>query len=302
MTRLDRDWLSAHPLPALPEHTNKNDRGRVLVVGGSKRVPGALRLTGEAALRAGAGKLQMATVAEAAIALGVHVPEAAVIALPAGEDGEIDANGCSDLLGQSLSGCDTLVLGPGMSANDDSAALVSALLRQLGREATVVLDAAAIDACRDCAAVVRTHPGHVVLTPHPGEMAALTGHDADWITDHMADVACKVAADLDAITVLKSSETVICAPGAAPLRYHGGGPSLATGGSGDVLAGILGGLLARGADPLRAAAWSVWTHGEAGRTITERLGGPGLLARELPGEVPRLLASVGRENGAAGED
>lgn len=293
MIQIDADWLRRNPLPDFPAETDKNDRGRVLLVGGSARVPGALRLTGEAVLRAGAGKLQMATVAEAAIALGMMVPEAAVIALPQAGDGEIAPDHGSSALKQSLEGCDTLVLGPGMAANDAGPAFVSNLLGILDPEGAAVLDAAAINACKGCADAVRNRSAPVVLTPHPGEMAALTGKDVERITDNLAEAASEVAAELKAVVVLKSGRTVVCAPGAEPLLYRGGGPALATGGSGDVLAGVLGGLLARGVEPITASAWAVWAHGEAGRVVTARLGGPGLLARELLVEFPRLLCSKG---------
>ena len=114
MTPLDRDWLAAHPLPRPDAATDKNARGRVLLAGGAHFVPGALRLSGEAALRAGAGKLQMATVKAAAFHLGVAVPEAAVISLPAGEDGEIDPSAAPAIL-DALEHADAFILGPGMS-------------------------------------------------------------------------------------------------------------------------------------------------------------------------------------------
>jgi NAD(P)H-hydrate repair Nnr-like enzyme with NAD(P)H-hydrate dehydratase domain len=120
-------------------------------------------------------------------------------------------------------------------------------------------------------------------------MAALTGRPAEWIEAHPQAVAQEVADRLTAVVVMKGGSTVIAGPGADPLAYAGGGPGLATGGSGDVLAGLLGGLLARGTEPRVAAAWAVWVHGEAGRSITHRLGGPGLLARELPPLIPELL-------------
>src|SRR6187549_84480 len=105
MEGLDRSWLQRHPLPSPAPGGDKNARGRVLVVGGAEFVPGALRLTGEAALRAGAGKLQLATVRAAAMALAVHVPEAAMIALPADEDGEIGVE-AAGLLAERLDSCD----------------------------------------------------------------------------------------------------------------------------------------------------------------------------------------------------
>ena len=128
------------------------------------------------------------------------------------------------------------------------------------------------------------------MTPHHGEMAALTGHDVDHIADNDAEVAAEIARRFDAVVALKSGSTVIAAPDGTTLRYHGGGVGLATGGSGDVLAGLIGGLIARGAAPLVAAAWGVWLHGEAGRLVGETLGPIGFLARDLLIAVPRLMA------------
>lgn len=289
MTQLDPAWLRDHPLPKIPAETDKNERGRVLVVGGCRTVPGALRLTGEAALRAGAGKLQLATIEEAALALGLAVPEAAVIGLVATADGEIDAAGAAHPLRERAERSDALVLGPGMSGTDGDAALVETLAAALPKDAGMVLDAAALRACRHCADTAATLGGRAVLTPHAGEMAALTGQDAEWIEANPDAVAQEVADRLNAVVVMKGGTTVIAAPNDSPVVYAGGGPGLATGGSGDVLAGILGGLLARGAEPRIAAAWAVWLHGEAGRLVTHRLGGPGLLARELLPFIPELL-------------
>lgn len=288
MTPIDRSWLRDNPLPAIEGETDKNERGRVLVVGGCRTVPGALRLTGEAALRAGAGKLQLATVEEAALALGLAVPEAAVVGLPADPDGEIEVEGALGVLAERAKRSDALVLGPGMSGTDHDPVLVSGFAEMLPAHAGIVLDAAALRACRECGDAVADLEGRAVLTPHAGEMAALTGYDVERIEADAEAVAVEVARRLQAIVVLKGGTTVIAAPGAESLIYAGGGPGLATGGSGDVLAGVLGGLLARGTEPRLAAAWAVWLHGEAGRTMTHEFGGPGLLARELLPLIPKL--------------
>lgn len=291
MIRIDRDWLRAHPLPPVDVQTDKNARGRVLAVGGSAMVPGALMLTGEAALRAGAGKLQMATVRDAVIPLGMAMPEAAVIPLEIDPGGEINGPAALDRLVSAARSCHALVLGPGMSESEGHAALLTGLVEALDAHAVALLDAAAIAACRDCTSAIHALGGRVVLTPHVGEMAQLTGRDADWISDNLEDSATAAAEDLGAVIVLKSARTLIAAPGEEPLDYGGGGPGLATGGSGDVLAGIAAGLLAQGVAPRLAAAWAVWVHGEAGSLMTARLGGPGLLARELLAFIPELLYS-----------
>lgn len=288
---LDAAWLAAHPLPVHGTNTDKNTRGRVVLAGGARFVPGALRLTGEAVLRAGAGKLQLATVSDAAMHLGVLVPEAAMIALPCDDKGEICISAIP-IIEHALERCDAFVLGPGMSETRESEALVDALLARPRDGLSLVLDAAAIGVLTDLAGTVRGHGGRVVMTPHHGEMAALTGLDADHIAANGEDIALDVARRYDAVVALKASETVVAAPDGTVLRYAGGGVGLATGGSGDVLAGLVGGLIARGASPLVACAWGVWLHGEAGRACAAALGPIGFLARELLPQVPRLMASI----------
>jgi len=285
---IDKAWLNANPLPEVPADIDKNARGRVLVVGGAEFVPGALRLTGEAALRAGAGKLQLATVSASAMALGVQVPEASMLALPADADGEIAA-AAADLLLERLDRCDALVLGPGMSPSAGTVALVSRLLDGTDEQRTIVLDAAAITASRDLAGVVARHGGRVVLTPHQGEMASLTGATIEAIRADPAAIAKRVAGEFNAVVLLKGNESVIATPQGDVYRSLAGSVGLATGGSGDVLAGIIGGLAARGATPLVATAWGSWAHGQAGERLAERDGPIGFLARELLPLIPRLL-------------
>lgn len=284
MMPLDAAWLAAHPLPDPGEATDKNSRGRLLAAGGSLKVPAALLLTGEAAFRAGAGKVQLATVKPAALGLGLRFPEAAVLTLPINDEGEL-AGAAGPALASLVERCDALVLGPGMGPKADASAILAALLND-APTVPLMLDAAMLnaagDACDRCAA----HDAPLVLTPHPGEMAALMDCDPD---DICADLAEAAAARFDATVVLKSPQTWIATPGQKTLTYPGGGPGLATGGSGDVLAGIIGGLLARGVDPHVAAAWGVWLHGEAGRMLGERVGRVGFLARELVALVPRLM-------------
>jgi ADP-dependent NAD(P)H-hydrate dehydratase len=291
VVQLNRDWLAAHPLPRLDAATDKNHRGRVLLAGGAHFVPGALRLTGEAVLRVGAGKLQMATVQAAAFHLGVAVPEAAVIALPASEDGEIDASAAPKIL-EATEHADAFVLGPGMSGCPNE--LVALLVAQPREELTLVLDAAAIGCCSGLAMALKDHEGRAILTPHHGEMAALTGREIDEIGAEPERAARDAAETFGAVVALKGDRTFVAAPDGQVLMFDGGVPGLATGGSGDVLAGITGGLAARGVAPLAAAAWAVWLHGHAGRVLAERIGETGFLARELLLEIPRLMSAAAR--------
>ena len=292
-TPIDAAWRAAHPLPDHGPITDKNARGRVLLVGGSMFVPGALSLTGEAVLRSGAGKLQIATVDAAAMHLGVLVPEAAMIGLPTDEDGEIGIE-AADRLRDPARHCDALLIGPGMVSQPSARALVEALFAELGEGHVAVLDAAAINCARPLAPVIASLKGRTILTPHYGEMASLTGVPVEEIAEDPIACAKSVAALFDAIVVLKAADTVIAAPDGEVLLYGSDCIGLATGGSGDVLAGIMAGLAARGADPLTAAGWGVWLHGEAGLAAAARVGPIGFLARDLMGEIPRLMA--GRTN------
>jgi ADP-dependent NAD(P)H-hydrate dehydratase len=285
---LDSSWIAANPPPVHGIGTTKNSRGRVLAIGGSAMVPGALRLTGEAALRVGAGKLQMATIESAAIGLGLLVPEAGVLALPQDSDGEIDG-AAGPLLEKSLNGCDTLIIGPGMGSTDAAKALLQLILMQPCDEVTMVVDALAIGSARDLRETLAAFDGRMVFTPHHGEMAMLTGIDEDAIAQSPEKIARDVAAQYGAVVVLKGSDTVIAALDGTTLHYGGGGTGLATGGSGDVLAGAIGGLLSRGAFPIIAAGWGVWLHGQSGRRVATTSGPIGFLGREVPAEFPRLL-------------
>ncbi|MBB5710359.1 NAD(P)H-hydrate dehydratase [Sphingomonas xinjiangensis] len=290
MTPLDSSWLAARPLPQPDGDIDKNSRGRVLVAGGSETVPAALRLTGEAAFRAGAGKVQLATVERAALALGLTMPEAATFPLPANDAGELGAAAGSVLAGY-LDRCDTLVLGPGMGAEAAATAILSAVIGEPRKGLSLVIDAAALGACADMPNAVRAHEGRVVLTPHPGEMAQLMQRDKSRPEDDPEALACEAAERFGATVLLKGAQTWIACPNQPVLRFAGGGPGLATGGSGDVLAGIIGGLLSRGTPPRTAAAWGVWLHGEAGRRCAEQIGQLGFLGRELLPHIPRLMAS-----------
>ena len=286
MIGLDRDWLAAHPLPQPGGDTDKNKRGRVLAAGGSRTVPGALLLTGEAAFRAGAGKVQLAT--PGAKRIGLLMPEAGVFEMPFNAAGELGTQ-AGALLAALLDKCDACLIGPGMGAEANGSDILEAVLAHPRDDLALVLDAGMIPECGKDDAAVRAWQGRLILTPHPGEMAALMGCDEDDASPALAE---KAAARFDATVVLKTSETWIAHPGAATLHYGGGGPGLATGGSGDVLAGIIVGLLARGAPPQVAAGWGVWLHGEAGKRLARRVGPLGFLGRELAAEVPGLMASV----------
>ncbi len=290
MTPVTEALLRANPLPRHGGTQDKDGRGRVLVVGGSLEVPGGALLAAVGALRAGAGKLQIATCRSIAPHMGLAVPEALVMGLPETEAGGIGAEAAGRLVTQA-DRVDALLIGPGMMDPDATAALTAAVLAGTGCEG-IVLDAGALHGLDKQADTLRRHAGRVVLTPHAGEMAHLLGVPrADVEADPLSH-ARRAAAALHSVVVMKGGETTIVTPQGEAWRFTGGTVGLATSGSGDTLAGVVTGLLARGAVPLWAAIWGVYLHGTAGAVLMGRHGGVGFLARELLAEVPALMAGL----------
>ncbi|MFN3619098.1 NAD(P)H-hydrate dehydratase [Sphingorhabdus sp.] len=290
---LDSNWLRAHPLPVPAHNTDKNARGRVCVVGGSRMVPGGVALTAEAALRAGAGKVRVATIASCAIGLGIALPEVGILALDETSDGHVDI---SRVAPEHLPDhCDALVLGPAMWSKDAAADLIAALIVSHNDDANspvYILDAAALGALPAFAETTggRRHP--LVLTPHAGELADLTGYSAEEIDADPCGVLREAVETFDAVVMLKGATSYVSAPGEGIYGFAGGGAGLATGGSGDVLAGIVAGLAARGAPPFEALLWAIWLHGEAGRRCAEQIGSIGYLSRELLVRIPGLMHAI----------
>jgi len=288
-----RTLLRRFRLPKPDETGSKDERGQVLVVGGSSQVAGAVRLAGEAALRAGAGKLQLATVRSSAAALGMAVPESLVVALPESRRGEIVGARASAMLARYVKQVDAMLVGPGMTGDRAAHALLAPCIGRLGADAALILDAAAILALRSDEALLAPLDGRVVLTPHAGEMASLLGVEKDAVEAEPDEMALHAAARFGAVVVLKGAESSIATPDGKLYRYAGGNVGLATSGSGDTLAGIVAGLAARGAPPLHAVVWAVYLHGSAGRALAKRIGPIGFLAHELLAELPPLLRRLG---------
>jgi len=283
---VDDALLRAWPLPPVAQDGDKESRGSVLVVAGSREMPGAAVLAGTAALRAGAGKLVIATPQSAAPAVAAAVPEARVIALPEGSDGSPTVSGLAALQ-EIASATEALLVGPGMMGRAGTVEFVRALL-PLFRGATVLLDALAMDAVMPLGRF--TQP--VILTPHCGEMAHLTGHEKEDLEEEPFQVARRQAAAWNAVLTLKGATTAIATPDGRLWCHRSQAPGLGTSGSGDVLAGLIAGLAARGAPPQQAAAWGVALHARAGAVLAQRQGRVGYLARELAAEVPALLQAL----------
>jgi hydroxyethylthiazole kinase-like uncharacterized protein yjeF len=293
---LDAAALRAWPLPMPSSDGDKEQRGHVLIMGGSREMPGAVILAATAALRAGAGKLTIATGASVAQLVALALPEARVLGLAETDEGGFrrEAVARLDPLADKVN---AVLIGPGMQDEAATAALVRALLPRLdGSDTSVVLDACAMgiilqpDGAGQADTPFRfSQP--VILTPHAGEMAHLTGASKEDIIGAPDHHAAQAARRWNALVALKGARTLICAPDGERWQHEGGNVGLAISGSGDTLAGIIAGLAARGATLVQATCWGIALHARAGEVLAERFGVLGYLARELPAEIPALMES-----------
>lgn len=280
--RLDVSTLSDHPLPRLPADGDKEDRGAVLVVGGEPVMAGAAILAGVAALRVGAGKLQIRGDRASAAGLAIAVPEARIVIAA--------ATSASPLIPAARK-ASALVLGPGMDTGKPQRRLAARLLQSAPAVAAVV-DAGALPLRDEAATFASLASGRTVLTPHAGEMATMLGRDKAAVRADPIGAAREAAALFRSVVVMKGATTFVVSPDGIAWCHDGGVAGLGTSGSGDVLAGAIGGLLARGAPPVVAALWGVVVHAEAGSDLASAGAPLGFLAREIPPRLPFVLAGL----------
>ena len=282
---LTREEVRGFPLPE-PGDGGKSERGRILIVGGTRSLPGAVLLCATAAMRSGAGKLQIATVESVAAQLGVAIPESRTVGMPETGEGGFEQSAVekvAELAGKS----DATVAGPGMFESDSGESLAAALLET---GCPLALDAGLLRSLPPHADKARQAKQPLILLPHAGEMAALLGCDESDVEGDPVACGHACAGRYGALTLVKGAISHVVHPDGRTWTYRGGASGLGVSGSGDALSGIVGGLLARGADPLTALLWAVLLHGEAGEVLSRKVGPVGFLAREIPGEIPALLA------------
>ncbi|GAA0912328.1 NAD(P)H-hydrate dehydratase [Virgisporangium ochraceum] len=277
--RLLRDW----PLPV--PGGGKDARGTVLVVGGSRFTPGAVLLAGLAALRAGAGVLQLAVAESTAAVLSIQVPEALVVGLPETGSGSV-AGEPPDRLRGLAEDARVILVGPGLDDVDLAGDLLRHLLEAAGPQTALVLDAYALGALSHAPDLLEGRTQPVVLTPNLTEAGFLLGREPG---DDLAHEASAVAEKYGAVVSLFGT---VATPDGRLWREESGDAGLGTSGSGDVRAGIVAGLLSRGAEPEQAACFGAWVHAVAGQRLIPRYGRIGFLARELLDGIAESLAAV----------
>lgn len=270
------------PLADREEDTHKGTWGHVLVVGGAIGRTGAPSLAGIASLMSGAGLVTVAVPAPCVGAVAATAPELMQIPLPSTEDGESDGPPAD--VAALLARASVLVVGPGLGTGDGAARLLDALLEQA--RLPIVLDADALNLLALHGLPQPRADRPLVLTPHPGELARLvaasTAEDFDASSQlEREDPAAALAARLGAVVVVKGYTTLVITTGEATHVIPTGGPGMATAGAGDVLAGLVGGLIAQGLSPWHAAVAGTYLHGLAGDVAEQRVGQMPLRATDL---------------------
>jgi hydroxyethylthiazole kinase-like uncharacterized protein yjeF len=288
----DRTLVTPQVLRAwpLPEPTGgKNARGSILVIGGSSQTLGAVLLAAEAALRAGAGKLQVATAESVAPFAATALPEALVRALPQSDSGAVLAE-AADEVRELAEAADAVLIGPGMADTEQTQGFGDRLLPHLA--GPVALDALGLASVTADPACLKHLDARVVLTPNPTELAFALHVEQDEIEADPAGATLELARRAQAAVGLGGATSWIAAPDGRLWSDESGGAGLGVSGSGDVRAGIVAGLLARGAEPVQAAVWAAYLHGRAGERLAATVGRLGFLARELPREIPGIIDEI----------
>jgi NAD(P)H-hydrate epimerase len=282
---------------ALPERradTHKGDYGHALMLGGSPGLTGAIAMASEAALRAGAGLVTAAVPQGVQQILALKLTEVMTLALPEHEG--LVAREAYEVLVRRAQRATALAIGPGLGTGGEVAECLKMLLGHVTCPLLVDADglrvlAAHADVFR---AIFQTGSVPPVLTPHPGEMAGLTGLSVDAVQKYRLDTAREVAQQWNCVVVLKGAHTIVAAPEGTLAINLTGNAGMSTAGTGDVLAGLIAGFLAQGVDPFPAAIAGVYLHGLAGDLGAAEVGMDSLTAGDLLRHIPAAITRIRR--------
>jgi NAD(P)H-hydrate epimerase len=289
---LTPDWAQSH-LPPRPASSNKGTFGRVMVVAGSRNFMGAATLCCIGALRAGAGLVTLAAIDEVRAATASRLPEVTYLPLP--EDEGCIAEAAGSVIAREMGRYSALIIGPGLGQEPGPGALVRGLLALPEIAALpVVVDADALNALARWKGWDREIKARAVLTPHPGELSRLTGESVPDLQGERLEAARRYAKAWNQTLVLKGAHTIISNVTGYALVSPFATATLAAAGTGDVLAGVIAGLIAQGVAAWDAAALGVYLHGAAAESFREAYGESGLLAGELSTGVARVAADLRR--------
>ncbi|MGD2124512.1 MAG: NAD(P)H-hydrate dehydratase [Desulfobacteraceae bacterium] len=270
---------------------HKGDRGHLLVLAGSTGKTGAATMTAVGALRAGAGLVTVGVPGSLNVILENKLTEAMTTPLPETEDGSLSLQAEKEIH-QLMEGKTAVTLGPGLSTHQETSALVRRIISDC--PLPMVIDADGLNALSGHLDVLGHCKGRVILTPHPGEMARLAGLNNVDVQADRVGTSARFAQEHDCFLVLKGARTVIAEPAGQIYVNPTGNPALSSGGSGDVLTGLIAGFLARGWSLAKAAIGGAYLHGLAADLLAEDMGESGVLASELLTVLPALTASLAR--------
>ncbi len=262
-------------LPERVSYSNKGTYGKVLMAAGSSGMAGAAALSAEAAFRSGCGMVRLYTHEDNRTILQTALPEALVSTYGNGDPLK-ELESCFEW-------CDVTAVGPGISRSEAAGAILRRILTD--SPGPVVADADALNIISGDPQMLLSAAQDVVITPHVGEMARLTGLPARDITEHLIETAMDFAKSYNVVCVLKDARTVIAEPGGRVCINLNGNNGMATAGSGDVLTGIIAAFLAQGLKPFQAAHLACAVHGRAGDAAAARLGKASVMARDIVGEI-----------------
>ena len=280
-------------IPARPKDAHKGTFGTSIVLAGSLGLTGAAYLSSTAAARTGSGLVRLLVADTIYPILAAKCTEVMATPVPEVAPGAVGHAAYSSILGQMAS-AEVGIIGPGLGRDSSTWRLVVDLA--LHARCPLVIDADGLNALAESTRIKGKLGKTRVLTPHPGELGRLVGKTAEQINADRTNAARRAAKEWGAIVVLKGAHTVVAHPDGRISEDPHEVPALATGGTGDVLSGIIGGLIAQGSEPFTAAVTAVYIHAAAGRRIAERLGDSGLLASDLLPEIP-LVMNLLRQGG-----
>lgn len=284
-------------LPERPADGHKGTFGRVLVIAGSSRYPGAAVLAARGAYRAGAGLVTIATPQSIASHMVAAIPEATLLPLPEYDEGVISGFAAWEMVRDELPGVDSVVIGCGFGRHDHSGKFVREFLvsPEVAAVNGIVLDADGLNLLSSDMSNLQNAVAPVVLTPHPGEMATLTGLSTDDVQRQRLTLSRDRAAEWNCHVVLKGANTVVATPDNRARVSEVAQPALATAGTGDVLSGAIGALIAQGLSLFDAATLGVYLHGDAGNRAARVHGTIGVTAGDVADQIAMASRSLSGE-------
>ena len=275
-------------LPKRAEDANKGSCGKVFITAGSRGMTGAAYLAARAALRCGSGLVTVGTPESEQRVLACKLTEAMTVALPC-KDGIISRDAAFEIV-KRCKGADAAVIGPGLGRSRDIMTVIEELVKAYDK--TLIIDADGINALSENIDILSEKKCSVILTPHPGEMSRLTGLAIDEIQADRENIAKDFAEKSGAVVVLKGKGTVIAAPDGRISVNETGNCGMATGGTGDVLSGVIASFAAQGLEPFEAARLGVYIHGRAGDIAKDCIGIHGLLAGDVAEALPKAIKEL----------